>query len=148
MTAEMTLDRLMKLFDENAEKSLDRVIGLFLEDKTYAGFLRDLHSILSMPSTSIYVAFGGIGDLRERILAEKEKFSPYVDSTELCLAFSFNESSLTSASLSVSFDLPSEHSQGNEHRLVGASLSLVMFETDLRPTPSEQLKNHPDFVGH
>ena len=143
MTAEMTVERLMKLLQENAEKPLDHVIETLWDGKTYSDLLRDLHSILSMPPTSIYTAFGGVGDLRERVLRVKADFDRYADTLSFSLAFSVGEG--LSLSLSLSVGEPLLSLLDNSAAAVGASLSLVFEESEELPTPSDRILTHPDF---
>jgi hypothetical protein len=135
----------MKLLDENAEKSLDKVISLFWDDQTYAGLLQDLHSILSMPPTSLYTAFGGVGDLRDRLRSEKERFALYADALDLSVTIDFDGGTFSLAELAFGFDRMAEPGASGEPSCVGISLALVFRLSDRLPTPSEQLKHHPDF---
>ena len=136
MTADMTSERLLALLDENAEKSLDSVCSLFLDSKTYSALLLDFHSILSMPPTSIYIAFGGVGDLKERLDAARASFSQYADGATLTLSLSFDDPRV--AELSFSLD-----AKAGSHN--GLFLSLLLSRGESLPAPSDLLLSHPDF---
>ena len=146
MTAEMTAERLLKLLDENAKKPLDEVIGRFWSGKTYSGFLRDLHSILSMPPTSIYTAFGGVGALSDRLREMKGELDRYTDSLELSLVVDLDGGELHSVSLSLSFGTLASVSADGEPSCVGIALSLAIAESEHLPSPSDRLAAHPDFL--
>lgn len=147
MSAEMTPDRLRKLLDENAERSLDRVIDLFWDDRTYSGLMRDLHSILTMPPTSLYTAFGGVGELGDRLREARARFDGFADAFDLSVVLDLNGAAISSAELMLSLDLTAPAGSEKPH-CTGISLAVALEASDREPTPSEQMKNHPDFVGH
>ncbi len=148
MTAEMTAERLLKLLDENAAKPLDEVIGLFWEDKTYTGFMRDLHSILSMPPTSIYTAFGGVGELGDRLSEGRSALDRAAASLDFSLVLDLEAGAFSSALISFSFEDAAAASDGTEPRCIGLSLSLGVTLSESLPDPSRQLTGHPDFRGN
>ncbi len=128
MSAEMTADRLLALLDENAERTLDSLLALFGYGGSYTDLLRDLHSILSMPPTSIYTAFGGIGSLGERLKEAKEGFDRHADCFDLSLVLDLGGNALSAASVTLALELPYACVETGMPSSVGLSLSLALTE--------------------
>lgn len=128
LSAEITAERLQRLFDENAERSLDSVLSLCGGKRTYADFLRYIHSILSMSPTSLYTAFGGTGVLAERLRETRACLDRCANALDLSLSLDLQESGAGSALLSVSFMLPDTDRAAEDGSCVGFSLLLTLSE--------------------
>ena len=147
MTASMTAERLKAVLEENKNRCVDDFLNMMSPSLTYAQILSNLHSILSMPPSSLYSAFGGTGELSEVVASARER------ATTVCAAISAElildlDTEMRVESLSVSLSLIPPLSallpQGKD--CVSASLSCTLTRRDaVFPLPTDGIASHPDF---